>query len=122
MGKFQPLTSETSSTVDLDVRPESPTTKASSLEKLDVRTDRVETPDMKAHSLESHTLPTKEKKKSKKSKVEIDDKEITRIQKGIKVVKIMLAQLTDDSGYPKEDEKEDKNETEPTDSMEVETS
>merc|ERR1711874_237754 len=98
--KFQPLISETSNTAELDVRPVPPTTKASRLEKLDVKTDRVETPVMKAHSLESHTLPTKEKKKSKKSKVDIDDKEITRIQKGIKVVKSMFAQLTDDSGHP----------------------
>merc|ERR1711874_529218 len=80
--KFQPLNSETSSTADLETRPKSPTTKASSLEMLDARADRVKTPDMKAHSLESHTLPTKEKKKSKsvkdvnqKSKAEIDEKE-----------------------------------------------
>merc|ERR1711874_726604 len=87
--KFQPLISETSSTAELDVGPVTPTIKANSLEKLEGTTDRVETPAMKAHSLESHTLPTKEKKKSKKSKVDIEDKEITRIQKGIKVVKSM---------------------------------
>merc|ERR1711913_228593 len=122
MGKFQPLISETSSTAELDVRPVTPTIKANSLEKLEGRTDRVETPAMKAHSLESHTLPTKEKKISKKSKVDIEDSEITRIQKGLKVVKSMYAQLTNESGYPKDDKKEEEKETDPTDSMEVESS
>merc|ERR1711874_509096 len=76
--KFQPLTSETSSTAELDVRPV--------------------TPAMKAHSLESQNLPTKEKKISKKSKVDIEDSEINKLQKGLKVVKSMYAQLMNESG------------------------
>merc|ERR1711874_844027 len=122
--KFQPLNSETCSTENIGTRPESPATKASSLEMLDARTDRTKTPDMKAHSLESHTLPTKEKKKSKsvkeadqKSKADDDEIEIIRIEKEIKVVKSMMAQLSDNSGNPNEDRQ-----TEPIDSMEVETS
>ena len=58
--KFQPLNSETCSTESIVAIPESPATKASSLEMLDARSDRTKTPDMKAHSLESHTLPAKE--------------------------------------------------------------
>merc|ERR1711874_546775 len=117
--------SETCSTENIGAGPESPATKASSLEMLDARTDRTKTPDMKAHSLESHTLPTKEKKKSKsvkvvdqKSKADDDEIEIIRIQKEIKVVKSMMAQLSDNSGNPKEDDRQ----TEPIDSMEVEAS
>merc|ERR1711874_877656 len=123
--KFQPLTSETSSTAELDVRPVTPTIKANSLEELEGRTDRVETPAMKAHSLESQTLPTKEKKKSKKSKVDIEDSEITKLEKGLKVVKSMYAQLMNEHGPPKDDNKkevEKEIETDPADSMEVESS
>merc|ERR1711874_252391 len=69
--RFQPLTPETNTTDKLEVRPVTPTVKASCLEELEGLTDRVETPAMKAHSLESQTLQTKvktEKKKCKKSK------------------------------------------------------
>merc|ERR1711874_783228 len=73
--RFQPLTPETNSTDELEVRPVTPTVKANCLEELDGLMDRVETPAMKAHSLESQTLPTKEKtekKKGKKSKIDIE--------------------------------------------------
>merc|ERR1711874_925825 len=102
MGKFQPLTSEINSTDELDVRPVTPTIKANCLEELDGRTDRVETPAMKAHSLESQTLPTQEKKKGKKSKIDIEDSEITKLEKGLKVVESMYAQLMNEHGPPKD--------------------
>merc|ERR1711874_886067 len=68
--RFSPLTPENENEV-LEVRPVTPVGKASSLEELEGQTVRVETPAMKAHSLESQTLQPKvktEKKKSKKDK------------------------------------------------------
>merc|ERR1711913_35265 len=59
--RFQPLTPETNTTDVLEVRPVTPAGKASSLEELESQTDRVETPAMKAHSLESQTLQTTDK-------------------------------------------------------------
>merc|ERR1711874_507900 len=110
-----------------EVRPVTPTVKANCLEELDGLTDRVETPAMKAHSLGSQTLPTKEKtekKKGKKSKIDIEDGEISKLEKGIRVVRSMYAQLMNEHGPPNDDNKEVEKETEtdPADSMEVESS
>merc|ERR1711874_557085 len=112
----------------VDVRLESPATKARSLEKLDVRTDRIKTSDMKAHSLKSHTLSTKESKKGKPeieadltSVADDDEVEVIKIVKEIKVVKNMMAQLSGNSGKPTEEEKQTELNRE-IDSMEVEAS
>ena len=136
--KFQPLNTKARSPEAVDVRKESPATKARSLEELDVRTVRTRTSDIKAHNLRSNTPPTKAysevQPETDVNLISLKDDDEIEVIKEIKVTKtkpipavdeiskklILMAQLSEKSGKPIEEEQAEPNREE--DSMEVEAS